>query len=419
MHDINFIRKNPDLFDKALIRRGIAACSAEILSLDTKVREFKLQLEELQRQKNQIAKEIAKAKANKEDASELFKKAEQIKEELQKAENPQEAEELKVFITALPNILSDDVPDGESEDDNIEIRKAGNIPEFDFKVKEHTELGKDLGLLDIERAAKVSGTRFAYLKGNLAKLERVLAEFMLNILIEENNFVELSPPLLVKTDTLFSTGQLPKFAEDNFKTTDDRWLIPTSEVPLVAYNKNEILDQDSLPIRYCAYTPCFRSEAGAAGKDTKGIIRMHQFNKVEMVVLCDEESSEKEHESITKIAEEILKRLELPYRVSLLCSKDTGFSANKTYDLEVWLPSQNCYREISSCSNFRDFQGRRLKTRYTNKSDKEKKTVHTLNGSALAVGRTIVAIMENYQNKDGSITIPKVLRPYFNGKEKF
>lgn len=417
MHDINFIRNFPEEFDKALQKRGFEKQADYILSLDKKIREFKAQTDNLLQEKNQIAKAIGKARASGEDISELMLRAEQIKENIQQNDEISEKKELEHILLTLPNILDHDIIFGESEVDNQIVRKNGEIKEFSFPLKDHTQIGLENDLIDFDRAVNISGARFAYLKGTIAKLERVLADYMLNILTTENSFLELSPPHLVKSATLLATGQLPKFAEDCYDTKDDLWLIPTSEVSLVAYVKDQILAAEELPLNLCAYTPCYRREAGAAGKDTKGIIRMHQFSKVEMVTICKEDDSEQKLEQITNIAEQMLQRLDLPYQLVQLCSKDTGFSAAKTYDLEVWLPSQNAYREISSCSNFKSFQGRRLKARY--KEGKNKKILHTLNGSALAVGRTIVAILENYQNKDGTVTIPEVLRSYFPGENIF
>jgi len=417
MHNIEYIRKNPEQFDLELSRRGIEKKSAEILQLDSKVRESKTRLQELQQQKNQVVKEIGHLKSKGEDASELFKQADIIKQELQLLENgSEESNKLESILTSLPNILSNDVIDGKSEDENLEIKKWGDIPEFSFNALEHYEIGEKLGLMDFKKAADISGSRFVLLKGDLAKLERALSRFMLDILTEEYDFEEISSPLLVTEKTLYGSGQLPKFADDSFTTTDNRWLIPTSEVTLVNLVQNTILQEKELPLRFCAHTPCFRSEAGAAGKDTRGMFRMHQFNKVEMVSITHPDNSEEEHEKITTIAQTMLQRLKVPYRVVLLCSGDTGFCSNKTYDIEVWLPGQKKYREISSCSNCKDFQSRRMKARFKNQ-DNETNFVHTLNGSALAVGRTLIAILENYQNEDGSITIPEALREYM-GQDK-
>ena len=415
MHDINKIRENPIEFNKELARRGEKHLAEEIIALDNQIREEKTNLQNLLSEKNKIAKEIGFLKSKNQDASSLFKKADAIKKEIAQLENNQNQAKLNEILASIPNLLSSDVPNGESEEDNILIREFGNIPNFNFSPKQHFEFDDDL--MNFSDAAKISGARFVILKENLAKLERAIANFMLDLLTEKFGFTEISVPLLVNDKTMFGTGQLPKFAEDAFKTEDGKWLISTSEIALTNIAQDKILKQEELPKRYVAYTPCFRKEAGSAGKDTRGMIRLHQFNKVEMVCLTNESESDNEHEKITAIAEEILKQLELPYRVMLLCSKDTGFSAKKTYDLEVWLPGQNCYREISSCSNCGDFQARRMKARMKNKEGKNS-YIHSLNGSALAVGRTLVAILENYQNEDGSITIPKVLKPYMNNKNK-
>ena len=415
MHDINKIRENPIEFDKELARRGEKKLAEEIIALDNLVRKEKTNLQNLLSEKNNIAKEIGFVKSKKQDASSLFKKADAIKKEISQLENNQNQAKLNEILASIPNLLSSDVPNGESEKDNILIREFGNIPNFNFSPKQHFEFDDDL--MNFSDAAKISGARFVILKENLAKLERALANFMLDLLTEKFGFTEISVPLLVNDKTMFGTGQLPKFAEDAFKTEDGKWLISTSEIALTNIAQDKILKPEELPKRYVAYTPCFRKEAGSAGKDTRGMIRLHQFNKVEMVCLTKESESDNEHEKITAIAEEILKQLELPYRVMLLCSKDTGFSAKKTYDLEVWLPGQNCYREISSCSNCGDFQARRMKARMKNKDGKNS-YIHSLNGSALAIGRTLVAILENYQNEDGSITIPKALKPYMNNKNK-
>lgn len=416
MHDIEYIRNNPQEFDTELARRGIEKQADNIIALDALVREQKTTLQELQQQKNIIAKEIGRLKSQGKDASNAFKKAEKIKQELNNLENnSNNQDKLTEILISLPNILSNDVPNGKSEDDNIEIKKWGNIQKYNFNPLEHYELGEKLGLMDFQQAAKISGSRFVILKGELAKLERALSQFMLDLLTKDYNYEEISLPLLVTSDTLLGSGQLPKFADDLFKTTNDKWLIPTAEVPLVNLVQKEILEENTLPLRFCAHTPCFRSEAGAAGKDTRGMIRMHQFNKVEMVSITHPDQSEKEHQQMLNIAETILQKLEIPYRVVLLCSGDTGFHANKTYDIEVWLPGQNQYREISSASNCLNFQARRMKARFRD-SDNKINFPHTLNASGLAVGRTLIAILENYQNKDGNITIPEVLVRYMDKK---
>ena len=417
MHDINFVRENPEEFDKELARRGVEAKSADILALDKIVRESKGELQELQQQKNQVVKEIGMLKGKGEDATEALAKAETIKKRIAELEGgTKEEQELNDILASLPNLLFPEVIKGEGEEDNQEVRKIGEPKQFSFAAKQHFELGENLGLMDFEQAAVVSGARFVFLKGAFAKLERALASFMLDVLTSEYEVEEVSPPLLVNSQSMYGTSQLPKFAEDAFVTTDDKWLISTSEIALTNLMQNKIVDAEKLPLRYCAYTPCFRSEAGSAGKDTRGMIRLHQFNKVEMVSVTHPDKSVEEHERMTGIAEEMLKRLKIPYRVVLLCTKDTGFGSKKTYDLEVWLPGQDCYREISSASNCGDFQARRMKARYRGE-DKKPKFVHTLNASGLAVGRTLVAVLENYQNEDGSITVPEVLVPYFGAKQ--
>jgi seryl-tRNA synthetase len=410
MHDIEYIRNNPQLFDQELQRRDLDIKSQEILALDTEIRHNKTNLQQLQQQKNQLAKEIGSLKSQGKDAKELFIQAEKIKSDIAKLSNDELATKLQKLLASLPNLLALDVPKGKSEADNVEIRKWGKINSKDFIEKEHYQLNQQLSLLDFTNAAKISGSRFAILKGDLARLERILASFMLDMLTQQYDFTEVAPPLLVKGDSLYGTGQLPKFAQESFTTTDNRWLIPTAEVPLVNLVSKEIIAKEALPLKFAAYTPCFRSEAGAAGKDTKGMIRLHQFNKVEMVVITTPEQSEKEHERITNIAELILQKLNLPYRVMLLAAGDTGFSAKKTYDIEVWLAGQKQYREISSCSNCGDFQARRIKARFKDNQN-QIKFPHSLNGSALAVGRTLLAILENYQNADGSITVPEILVP--------
>ena len=411
MHNIEYIREHPQDFDAALKQRNIAAQAANILKLDKENLEFKTKLQELQQRKNQIAKEIGKLKSQGKDATELMQEAESIKEQLAAANDFPTAVELQNILMKLPNILDGKVPYGASDADNIEIRKWGNIPEFSFKPASHFTIGEKLQLMDFETAAQISGSRFVIMKGALAKLERALANFMIDILTEKYGYEEISVPLLVNEQTLLGSGQLPKFAADLFKTTENKWLIPTGEVPLVNLMAQKITNSEQIPARFCAHTACFRSEAGAAGKDTRGMVRLHQFNKVEMVAFTTPEASEAEHERITNIAEDMLQQLNIPYRVMLLCSGDTGFHAAKTYDIEVWLPGENQYREISSCSNCHDFQARRMNAKFKDK-DNNKQFLHSLNGSGLAVGRTLIAILENYQNQDGSITIPEALKPY-------
>jgi len=421
MHDIKWIRENTEKFDEALQKRGVKSISQEIIKMDESKRQLVTLIQKLQAARKEKAALIAKlANSNSSELINLKRDATHIKDKLSELEEKLNSEvELDLLLSSMPNIPSDEVPVGKDENDNVEMRKWGKIPQFAFTPKAHYELGEQLGMMDFEQTAKISGSRFVTLKAGLAKLERALASFMLDMHTEKYGYMEVSPPLLVRDAAMFGVGQLPKFAEDSFATTDGYRLIPTSEVSLTNLVANTIIEAGKLPLRFTAFTPCFRSEAGSAGKDTRGMIRLHQFSKVELVSIVAPEESAKEHERMTQIAEEVLKSLELPYRVMLLCSGDMGFSSKKTYDLEVWLPSQNKYREISSCSNCGDFQARRLKARYiSNNSTREKNFVHTLNGSALAVGRTMVAILENYQQEDGTIVIPKALLPYMNGIEK-
>jgi seryl-tRNA synthetase len=435
MHDIKSIRDDKAAFIAGLKRRHVddaAAIAENLLAKDKDLRDLLVRLQTAQARRNAASKEIGQAKAKKDEAaaSALMAEVAGLKDEIQQGEQRERelTEELKKALAVIPNIPASDVPEGGGEDDNVEIsaRKFGaprNIPE----PKDHVALGEGLGLMDFERAAKVSGARFVYLKGALAKMERALSAFMLDVHTEKFGYTEVAPPFMVRDNAMYGTGQLPKFEDDLFqtmKTTEEKsasdrlWLIPTAEVPLTNYVSGEILDEAALPLRFTAHTPCFRAEAGSAGKDTRGMIRMHQFAKVELVSITTPEQSEAEHERMTDCAQEILKRLNLPHRVITLCTGDMGFGAKKTYDIEVWLPAQGRYREISSCSNCGDFQGRRMETRYRGADGKVKGAVHTLNGSGLAVGRTMVAILENYQEPDGSILIPDVLRPYMGGMEK-
>ncbi|WP_019961490.1 serine--tRNA ligase [Woodsholea maritima] len=421
MHDIRFIRENPDVFDAAMARRSLEPQAARLIDLDSDRRSATSALQEVETQRNAMSKQIgaAKAKGDEGEFERLRAEVERLKGEMDRlnAEAEKADELLNQHLAALPNMPFDDVPEGADEADNEEVRGWGEPREFDFAVKDHVDLGEGLGGLDFERAAAMSGSRFAVLSGPLARLERALAAFMLDIHTTEHGFKEYSPPYLVRDEAMFGTGQLPKFADDLFRTTDDRWLIPTAEVSLTNLARDTIHGEDALPMRMTAYTPCFRAEAGSAGRDTRGLIRMHQFQKVEMVCVVKPEESEEELERMTQCAEEILRRLELPYRVMLLCSGDMGFSARKTYDLEVWLPSQDTYREISSCSNCGDFQARRMNARFRREGEKRPDFLHTLNGSGVAVGRALLAVLENHQNADGSVTIPAALRPYMGGLE--
>lgn len=419
MLDIKWIRENPEALDKALAKRGAGPLSSELIALDEKRREHVGKVQAAQERRNAASKEIGKAMAEKDAATADKLKAEVggLKTFLADAEEEERRllKELNDALSSLPNVPADDVPLGKDEADNVEVRRVGNQRNFSFQPKEHYELGEALGYMDFERAAKIAGARFTVLKGPLARLERALGQFMLDLHTTENGYMETMPPLMVRDEAVYGTGQLPKFSEDLFRTTDGRWLIPTAEVPLTNLVADEIVDLKTLPQRYTALTPCFRSEAGSAGRDTRGMLRQHQFLKVEMVSITDADSSAAEHERMTACAEEVLKRLGLPFRTVVLCTGDMGFGAQKTYDIEVWMPGQNAYREISSCSVCGDFQGRRMNARYRPEGEKATRFVHTLNGSGVAVGRALIAVMENYQQEDGSIHIPEALQPYMGG----
>jgi seryl-tRNA synthetase len=430
MHDIKAIREDRDGFVKGLARRGLADAGAladALLTQDKALRELLSRLQTGQARRNDASKLIGQAKQNKDEAGAkaLLEEVAGLKEEIQQGEAQQrELEEaLKQALAVIPNIPADDVPDGADEKANVPVtaRAFGKPPSIN-NPKQHFEIGEALGQMDFERAAKVSGARFVYLKNDLAKLERAIAAFMLDTHTEKFGYTEVSPPVLVKSTAMFGTGQLPKFQDDLFRIEtgegDPFWLIPTAEVPLTNYVADEILNEAELPLRMTAFTPCFRAEAGAAGRDTRGMIRMHQFSKVELVSITTPEQSQAEHERMTDAAQEILKKLDLAHRVVTLCTGDMGFGAQKTYDIEVWLPGQNAFREISSCSNCGPFQALRMNTRFRNKEGKMAGPVHTLNGSGLAVGRTMVAILENYQQEDGSVAIPAVLQPYMGGKTR-
>ena len=419
MHDIRFVRDTPEAFDKGLQRRGLAPASAGILELDKRRRAAISESEAIQAKRKTLSQQIGIAKRKGEPADALMAEVAGLEEGLKKGEAEAQHldEELKRHLEVLPNIPADDVPTGSDEHGNVEVRRFGNQRNFSFQPKDHVALGEALGEMDFAQAAKISGSRFVFLKNRLARLERAITQFMLDLHTEVNGYTEIDPPMLVKDAAVYGVGQLPKFAEDMFRTDNGFWLIPTAEVSLTNLVNDLVLDEKDLPLRFTAFTPCFRSEAGAAGKDTRGMIRQHQFPKVELVSITTPEQSEAEHERMTASAEEVLKRLGLAYRTLTLCSGDMGFSARKTYDLEVWLPGQNAYREISSCSNCGDFQARRMNARYRPKEGKGTRFVHTLNGSGLAVGRTLIAVLENYQNEDGSVTIPDALRPYMRGVE--
>jgi seryl-tRNA synthetase len=419
MFDLKWIRDNPEAYDRGLGRRGLPPASAAILALDRQWREAQTGAEQLQAERNRLSKEIGAAKAQGRDAGEIMRKVAESKEQQAKfeADAAQRRSEIDAVLAALPNLPADDVPDGVDETGNKLVRQHGTPPRFDFPARDHVAIGEGLRLMDFARAGKLSGARFVVLYGQLAQLERALAQFMLDLHTREFGYREVSPPLLVRDETMFGTAQLPKFAEDQFRTTTGLWLIPTAEVTLTNLAADEILEESQLPQRLTAWTECFRAEAGAAGKDTRGMIRQHQFNKVELVSIAHPDRSEEEHERMTRAAEEVLKRLGLAYRVMLLCAGDMGFAARKTYDLEVWLPGQNTYREISSCSNCGEFQARRMKARFRPKEGKGVRFVHTLNGSGLAVGRTLVAVLENYQRADGTVAVPDALKPYMGGRE--
>jgi seryl-tRNA synthetase len=418
MHDIRAIRENPELYEKAWAAKGSSGRVAEILEIDGKLRAAQTVLQQAQAERNEASKKIGQAKAAKDEAeaTRLMAHVETLKKTLEAEAETERvaAQALRDLLASLPNIPAADVPAGADEHDNVEVRRWGEP----FKIsspRDHVDLGEATGLLDFEAAARMSGARFTVLKGALARLERAIGQFMLDLQTQEHGYTEVNPPLLVNDAAAYGTDKLPKFAEDLFQTTDGRWLIPTAEVPLTSLVMGQIVAEEELPLRYTALTPCFRSEAGASGRDTRGMIRQHQFYKVELVSITAPEQSNDEHERMVSCAEAVLKRLELPFRTMLLCTGDMGFGARKTYDLEVWLPSQGKYREISSCSNCGDFQARRMDARTKKAGEKGTRFVHTLNGSGLAVGRTLVAIMENYQDEGGRIAIPQALHPYMPG----
>ncbi len=427
MHDIKFIRENPEGFDAGLKRRGVEPAAATILALDTERRAVATRMQEAQNRRNEASKAIGAAKARakvtgaEDEAAALMAEVAELKQTLPALENEEKELTARLHdeLARFPNLPDADVPKGEDEAGNVEVSRWGTPRAFDFTPREHADIGPALGL-DFETGAAISGARFTFLRGQMARLQRALGQFMLDRQTMENGYVECAPPLLVKDEAAFGTGQLPKFAEDLFRTTDGRWLIPTAEVSLTNAVSEQILTDGALPLRMTALTPCFRSEAGAAGKDTRGYIRQHQFDKVELVTISRPEDSSDEHERMTLAAESILQALDLPYRKMLLCAGDMGFTARKTYDLEVWLPGQGAYREISSCSNCGPFQARRMNARYRPEPGADGRKpgpefVHTLNGSGLAVGRTLVAVLENYQQADGSVIVPEALRPYTGG----
>jgi seryl-tRNA synthetase len=429
MYDIKWIRENAETFDEGRQRRSLAPLAKELIALDDVRRAAIAKSQAAQERRNAASKEIGAAMKAKDAAKAEALKAEvaQIKEALPALEQDERKaiDALDKALSEIPNLPLPDVPFGRDENDNPELRKVGTPPQFAFQPKEHFEIGEALGLMDFEMAAKLSGARFVVLKGALARMERALAQFMLDLHTDQHGYMEIDPPILVRDEAMFGTAQLPKFRDDQFATfaglpaegeaQDHFWLIPTAEVPLTNLVREQILDEKDLPIRVTAATPCFRAEAGSAGRDTRGMIRQHQFTKVELVSITTPEQSLAEHERMLSCAEEVLKRLELPYRVVTLCTGDMGFASQKTYDIEVWLPGQDRYREISSCSVCGDFQARRMKARYRPDGKKDTAFVHTLNGSGVAVGRALVAVLENYQNEDGSVRVPKALLPYMGG----
>jgi len=422
MLDIKWIRENPRALDAALKSRGAPPYAERVIELDEQRREQVQILQDMQARRNTVSREIGQALREK-DAG----RAEQLKSEVAEIKNAMSGiedesrridETMDSLLASMPNLPMPDVPFGSDESGNREERRVGEKPGWNHAAREHFEIGEALGMMEFEAAARIAGSRFVILKGELARLERALGQFMLDLHTGEHGYTEVAPPLLVRDAAMFGTGQLPKFAEDSFRTTDDRWLVPTAEVPLTNLVREQILDHDELPLRYVALTPCFRSEAGSAGRDTRGMLRQHQFMKCELVSITDAAASLDEHERMTACAEEVLKRLGLHYRVMTLCTGDMGFGARKTYDIEVWLPGQDSYREISSCSVCGDFQARRMNARYRPKDEKGIRFVHTLNGSGVALGRALIAVVENYLNEDGSVTVPDVLRPYMGGREK-
>lgn len=423
MLDIKWIRDNPDKLDDALRSRGAAPIGPELVRRDEERRAHLKALQDWQGQRNEASKEIGKAKASGDAAraDEVLRTVADLKTRIQDGERREREidAEMSSLVATLPNVPLADVPEGPDESGNVEVRRVGDKPSFAFTPREHFELGEALGLMDFDRAARMSGSRFTILRGDLARLERALGQFMVDTHTREFGYEEVSPPLLVRDDALFGTGQLPKFADDLFRTTDGRWMIPTAEVSLTNLVREEIMDEAVLPLRFTALTPSFRSEAGSAGRDTRGMLRQHQFYKAELVSVTTPEQSLAEHERMTEAAETVLRKLGLHFRTVVLCTGDMGFSSQKTYDIEVWLPGQNAFREISSCSVCGDFQARRMNARYRPAGEKQApRFVHTLNGSGTAVGRALIAVMENYQNEDGSITVPEVLRPYMHGTER-
>jgi seryl-tRNA synthetase len=422
MFDIKWIRENVEAFDEAMKLRSLEPQAQKLIELDDKRRSHIAKLQDAQQERNRASKEIGKAKGQGDEtgAQKAIAEVAKLKSFLQGGEETERemSAALSAALAVLPNMPYPDVPLGKDEADNVEVRVVGDKPELDFQPKEHFDLGESLGQMDFDTAAKLSGSRFVLLSNGLARLERALGQFMLDLHTSEHGYCEVSPPILVREEVLYGVGNLPKFEDDLFKTTDGRWMIPTAEAPLTNIVRDSVVASDYLPRRYTALTPCFRAEAGSAGRDTRGMLRQHQFSKVEMVSITDAEKSADEHERMLGCAEEVLKRLGLHYKVVNLCTGDLGFSAHKTYDIEVWLPGQNAYREISSCSICGDFQARRMNARYRVEGDKQLRYCHTLNGSGIAVGRALIAVMENYQNEDGSIRVPQALGPYMGGQTR-
>ncbi len=422
MHDIRLIRENPAAFDAMLARRGLSPLSAEVLGIDESRRAKITEAETAQAERNAASREVGQAKSS--GDNDKFERLRALmaakKDQIARLESEAAAEDKRLtgLMLTIPNAPLDDVPDGDSEADNQELRRHGTPRAFNFAPKEHYELGEAMGLMDFESAAKISGARFVILTGPLIRLHRALAQFMLDIHVDVNGLTEVWTPVLVRDEVLLGTGQLPKFADDLYRTENGWWLIPTAEVTLTNLHAGKIVDEATLPRRYTAWTQCFRAEAGSAGKDTRGMLRQHQFEKVEMVSLTRPEDALAEHERMTRCAENILERLDIPYRTIVLCTGDMGFGARRTHDIEVWLPGQDTYREISSCSVCGDFQARRMNARFRREGAKRPEFLHTLNGSGLAVGRTLIAVMENYQEPDGAIAIPEALRPYMRGAER-
>jgi len=421
MLDPKLIRSNPEYVAAALKKKGYTLDVAAFLALEDERKSLQVKAEALQQERNSRAKSIGKAKASGQDIAPLLAEVDNLKQQLTEAESQLSEVQLRMdeLLSGIPNMPADEVPEGTDEEDNVEIRTWGEPKTFDFEVKDHVDLGAGVGGLDFDTASKLTGSRFAIMQGDLARLHRALAQFMLNTHCDEHGYEEINVPFIVNKESLYGTGQLPKFEEDLFKLSDERdfYLIPTAEVPVTNVLRNEIVqDASLLPIKYACHTPCFRSEAGSHGRDTRGMIRQHQFEKVELVQFVEPSESDATLEALTGHAEAILQALKLPYRTVMLCGGDLGFSAAKTLDIEVWVPSQGKFREISSCSNFRDFQARRMKARYRNAETGKPELLHTVNGSGLAVGRTLVAVLENYQQADGSVLVPDVLQPYMGGK---